>query len=354
MLVEGIVLKCAQHIQASRTTAAIFHILSGKKSIQAVQDAHIYHLQAFYGIHQTWNKQTFDRLIDSLEQNNLLAIDESSHFTLTKQGASWLAKQEEKLSFTRFNGIHYHTLAPVFSNRLLLLIQTLTNSCRHNFSFIPVVDKLHIQVWMKTFYTNIKANEGNFLQALYGELYQLLSGFQQVEANMFVDRLTGYQLYGKSIQQLAQDYHFTVIDVQLLWTRMIHQLLSTITLSEKAFPALQALLPETSVQSFMTNSANRTYRLLKQGHSVETIADMRQLKNNTIYDHIVEIALFDSGFPVSPYVTDKQYGKILGTIERIHTYSLKPLKEELPEDISYFQIRLVLATMKNLETGKGE
>ncbi|WP_106497375.1 helix-turn-helix domain-containing protein [Lentibacillus sp. Marseille-P4043] len=348
MLLEGVILTCAEHIKTKRTTSAIYHLLTGKRSIQTVQDAHLYDIQPFYGIGKFLHKKTFDAIIHQLEQKALLSIDEASGFKLTEQGEWWLKEHAGKLSFEHFHGMHYHALADTFSDRLLLFIQTLTNSSKGNFSFIPVVDKMSVQAWVKQFYRNNKKDEAVLLHALYNELHRILSTCQTIEAGLFVDRLTGFKNYGKSRQQLADYYQIPVTDVPLLWTRIMNRMVSIVQHDQHEFPTLFAMIDNTTEQTFITDSANRTYQMLKRHYSVEAIADRRRLKVNTIYDHIVEIALCNPAFPVTPFITNEQYTQIVDAMKQINSFSLKQLKQVLPDEISYFQIRLVLATVKNL------
>ena len=63
---------------------------------------------------------------------------------------------------------------------------------------------------------------------------------------------------------------------------------------------------------------------------------------NTIYDHIVEIALHDDNFPIEPFVSREKQDEIFKAAEKLKTRKLKLIKEAVGEDIDYFQIRLAL------------
>lgn len=343
MLIHNLILTCCRKIKAKRTTAAIYYILTGKKSVQTMQDIHIFELQAYYGVAQSLSKQYFHKLIQQLEQHDLLDIDEDACFRLTEKGVKWLKSQTPPANF---NGLRYHQLAPIFSDRLLLLIQTLTNSNMGNYRFIPIVDKKPVQGWVKSFYKMVKTSESDYMKALYKELHMLLSTLSEDEANLFVDRLTGYQIFGKSKQQLAEKYQSTIIDVSLIWMRIIHQMLAGIQNDTSNYPILHMIIRDCEQQSFFTNTARKTYHLLRKNYTIPEIAAIRGLKENTIHDHIVEIALADPTFSISPFIDREQYQEIIAVMEQIDSYSLKQIKEALTSDIGYFQIRLVLATIK--------
>ncbi|WP_188453828.1 helix-turn-helix domain-containing protein [Virgibacillus oceani] len=343
MLLEGILLKCCYNFQNERTPSAVYHLLNGKKSIQTVQDSHIYDLKSFYGIYKQISKRMIDEKLNLLVKHHLL----TKEFIPTADGVKWLLKNDDLLLFEGFNGIKYHTIAPVFSDRLLLLIQTLTNSKMQHLSFIPIIDTPPVLYWMKNYYRKIRSYETAYLKGIYEELKQLLGDFSEQDANLFVDRLSGYRTYGKTSHQLSESYQINLSDVPLVWIRMIHHILSVVYSNCMNYPALHSIISDIKNKILITHSAQQTFNLLHKNYSAEEIAHIRNLKLNTIYDHMVEIALFDQSFPTTMYVSKEQQDEIICTIKRMKTSALKQIKENVNEKISYFQIRLVLATVYN-------
>lgn len=334
-------------MKEERTTAAIFHLLKGKRSIQTVHDAHIFQLENFYGVLQQLTKQTWERKISELLQQKLLIPAGKESYKPIEHIETWLEENRDKQIIRRFKGLKYYETSPALYQRLLLLIQTLTNSKMRKLSFIPVIDKTSITSWVKYAYKQIKPYENKALSMLYKEIYTLLSHFSEQEATLFVDRLTGYKKFGKSIEQLAMKYQRDVNDIQLLLTSMLHGMLETITKEKQRFPFMSFVINDLPVKSSMTHSARKTYQLIKQQYAIGQIAQLRKLKINTIYDHIIEIALYDKRFPVENYVDKYVYETILHTVKQSQSFKLKHIKDMIHEDISYFQIRLTLASAKN-------
>ncbi|MEK1830637.1 helix-turn-helix domain-containing protein [Priestia megaterium] len=83
--------------------------------------------------------------------------------------------------------------------------------------------------------------------------------------------------------------------------------------------------------------------MASKGKKLEEIAYIRRLKESTIEDHIAELALFVPSFSIDAYVSPKQQEKIISAFEGLRTNKLKVIKEEVKDDVTYFQIRLVLA-----------
>ena len=345
LILERIILTCSLHIKAERTTSAIYHLLLGKKSIQTVQDAHIYQLEKFYGIYRTLTKKAFNQKIVELVNKQHLVKNPSQETTYicTHTGEVWLEKHKNQFNLTYFNGLKYGETANIFFERLILLIQTITNSNKDFYAFIPVIDKEPVENWVKMVYKKTKGSEVKLLGTIYEELYRLLVSYSNKEANIFVDRLTGYKKYGMSIEQLAAGYKCDIHDIQLLLSGVLQSIVHIVQSKNNDFPFLSFILKDLSLASPITKSTSVTHDLLKKTYSIDQIAKIRQLKINTIYDHFVEIALYDKAFPIHQFVSEHTQAEILRAVDQTKTYKLKQLKQQLSVDITYFQIRLVLA-----------
>lgn len=352
LLVEAIIIKCSLNIKGERTNSSIYHILQGKKSIQTVQDIHMYQLESYYGIFRSLTKGVFDKKINGLINEGMLqqVFGTEAFYTVSKTGEEWLDQQKKSNSMINyFNGLNYYGVTDVFIERLILLIQTITNTKMNHFNFIPVIDKTPAENWVKNVYQKKKTRETEVLETIFNELKRLLHDISDEEAEMFVDRLTGYKNYGMNIYQLAAKYDFTSEDVQLQLTGITHRLLDLIHRTKSDFPFMSYILRDISAGGYLTNSADKTHNFFKSGFSIEEIAQVRQLKENTIYDHIVEIALYDLNFPISHFVNEANQEKIIKAVRSTKSYKLKDIKQLVDEDITYFQIRLVLAHSKNLQ-----
>lgn len=344
LLFDRIVITCCSKFQDSRSLSAIYHLLKGKRSIQTVQDAHMYKLDKFYGIHKTLKKQEFDKQIHTLLSKNLVLLKNNSSAVPTQSGYELVNKindMHNQLNY--FNGMKYYNMDEIFFERLMLLIQTLTNSVNNNLNFIPVVDKSVITEWVREQYYLIRQNLNVYLENIHNELFELLSYFSERDASKLVDCLTGFNHYGMSSFQLADHYNVKRVEIPLILTAIIHRMLSIIEQNVGNYPILSLITRDLAEDSRITNSANQTNDLLNKQYSVEEIAVIRNLKLNTIYDHLVEIALYDEEFLLDRYVDRQHQQEILAALKKIKSYKLKEIKQEVNEKISYFEIRLVLA-----------
>ncbi|MFD2045893.1 helix-turn-helix domain-containing protein [Ornithinibacillus salinisoli] len=345
MYIEFFILKSGLHLQGERTISGIYHLLKGKKSIQSIHDARMFQIEKVYGLYPNLHKEFFDKKVKELNKNELISFETNSEeiFRLTNAGKQWLNQHDNIIPYSYFNGLKYSSISPIFYERLLLLIQTLTNSNKKNFSFIPIVDKVAVTSWVKNYYRKTKRDNQTLLHHLYHDISSILQQIKPTEAAIFVDRLTGYKYYGMSIDQLANKYSLEPEDIRLLLVGIIHQMLQRIDNNKDNYRILPLLLTDLSGNHLITNTAKRTKQLLDRNYSIDHIARIRGLKENTIQDHIVEIALYDTDFPIYNYVDKKVEKEIVAAITQLKSFKLREIKHAVHENISYFQIRLVLS-----------
>jgi uncharacterized protein YpbB len=353
MFFETVVLACVKRLRGQRTIASVYHLLTGKKSIQTIQDAHVYELQNYYGICKKVPKNQFDRTINALQKDGFIQNmpNEQMAFSMTEKGSDLLHTRLHTFPLQSFRGMAYNGIQDLFYHRLILLIQTLTNSSKQYYTFIPVVDQKSAETWVKNVYSRVKGRELAMLQTLYQELYRLLSTMSDLEANLFVDRLSGYKQYGKSISQLAYHYNLQEVDVSLMLTSVIHQMLTIVKHNHGDFRLIQAMVPDRKEQTKLTNSTQRTYQLWCNGLTIDEMAKQRKLKVSTIHDHLVEIALFEKDFPLEHYVKKERIEQILKAMKVVRHFKLKDIKEIAGDEITYFEIRLVLAYHNHSKQG---
>ena len=99
--------------------------------------------------------------------------------------------------------------------------------------------------------------------------------------------------------------------------------------------------------------AEETIRLLSEGRSFEEIAQIRERRLATVIDLVAE--LVERGrIEFDPrWVAEDRRGQIEAAVERLGTARMKTIKEALPEEISYGEIRLVVAAQKRHSAAPG-
>lgn len=353
VILKGLIVKNSLHIQEQRTKNAIFHLLYGKRSIQTVQDAHLFQLGSYYGLLPMLTKQNYEIMMQKYITKGLLKqtyIDGQKYIIPTLKGKHWLNKYKAQIPLHYFNGLRYFKIDYMFLERLMLLIQVLTNRHMNNSSFIPVINRTSIINWVKQMYPYFKQDIQTCLYQLYDDLYALLSRLQDKEASLFLDRLTGYKHYGMSIHQLANKYNMSTLNIKLYLRAITHRMLRFIKEEVVKTRILSILTKDLPSYNFMTKSAQLTYNLLQKQYSVHEIARLRQLKMSTINDHMIEIAWYDPHFPVHAFIEPSDIDKVEHAIKKTHSLQLKTIKDAVGDELTYFQIRLALTRAKKIFT----
>lgn len=81
-----------------------------------------------------------------------------------------------------------------------------------------------------------------------------------------------------------------------------------------------------------------------EGKSISDIAKIRSLGETTVFGHLITWYGAGGDFPIEEYVSPKEQRMILEAMAKADDYTkLSPIKEQLPETISWEQIRLVFA-----------
>lgn len=350
MLYRYIILRAIQQFQNERSVSAVYYVLQGKQSIQSIQDATLFGLENYFGILKKLTKHRFmDEIHILLTENYIKQANEEYQYELTDKGIDYLRQNNLVKQQLHLDGMTYRQMDEVFFERLLLLIQVWTNSVKKNRYYLPIIDNVRVEHWVKLFYQQTKNQVSEYIYALYNELYTICEEQDELYVKVFLLQLSSYNKIGLTMTQVAEMYDQTVEDIYIITVSFIHKMLQMIQSSKEQYPVLSYVTQKlTHHDDTLTKSAYKTNELRLQGLSIEAIAQFRRLKINTIYDHLVEIAMNQSDFPLSLYVTYDQQRTIIKAIKQTNSYTLKSIKSKVDESITYFQIRLVLALWSSL------
>jgi ATP-dependent DNA helicase RecQ len=96
-------------------------------------------------------------------------------------------------------------------------------------------------------------------------------------------------------------------------------------------------------QDSLSSTQLMTLQYYQDGLSVEEIARKRSLKVSTIYEHLAKLIEAGYGIDINQLVSQNKQEYILLAIDKIGDQSLKTLKENLGDNYSYEEIKLVVA-----------
>ncbi|UOQ93614.1 helix-turn-helix domain-containing protein [Halobacillus shinanisalinarum] len=337
-----IILECVLQMNGERTVSGIFHLLKGKRSSQTLQDARSYKLDQYFGIYPSLSKQVLQAFIKRAANEQLISIENEQFAVFREKGSDYLSNY--KGPFPKyFSGMAEHGNVRDFQDRLQLHIQTVTHMSVNNPAFLPIIEQLKVQQWVKQQFSLNKARIKDVEVQLYLELATLLNQLTCLEAELFTSRLTGESVVGETRDQIAQDHNISIQDVDVLLSHVFYFLYHQAKNSPSHYPELARCLEGLSSSSLITQSAKITYRYLQRGFSIKDIARKRQLKISTIEDHVVEAALVVPHFSIRTFISEVDERRIVDAARALQTKRLKKIYESLEGEFTYFELRLVLA-----------
>lgn len=104
--------------------------------------------------------------------------------------------------------------------------------------------------------------------------------------------------------------------------------------------------PASSGMGAKRSTQQRTLELLRQGMRLDAIARERKLTLQTIENHVLALLQNGEKLPVEKWLSDDDRTLICRTAAAAQSDKLTPIKDALPERISYFQIKLALTLEK--------
>ncbi|MGE6717026.1 DNA helicase RecQ [Peribacillus frigoritolerans] len=112
----------------------------------------------------------------------------------------------------------------------------------------------------------------------------------------------------------------------------------------QAHPELETntMVTKEKVKRATQPSHLESYRLYQEGKSIKEIGTLRGLSAISIENHLLKCAEEHLDIKWDEIFLDKEFDLVLETAKQLDSEKLKPLKEALPEHISYFMIKAIL------------
>ena len=334
-------------LKGQRTVYSPLHILNGKRSSQPIQDARLYGLDAYFAVFPKLSREEWELHLQNLKKLGLIEQAGELTYLCSDSGLAALGDwQAEYQAVPHLNGFHFKESASVFWARLQLLVQVLSCMVHQTRSFIPVQRHMDHQRFVKVWLKQDGRDYQLISHELYTELLKSLDRLPGIGPELIVMLLTGHERAGMTLGQAAQKLGIDRYYAQIVFLDTLHYIMASA--QKEPFRLLNSLSMQNEGQdeTVLTNSTKATWRLVKQGLTIEQIAKARRLKVNTVEDHIVEIASFIDGFDITEYVTEEEQRLIMDAAAAVNTGQLRSIKERLPEGFPYFKIRLVMTKQR--------
>ncbi|REJ08957.1 helix-turn-helix domain-containing protein [Halobacillus trueperi] len=339
---DHVVLTCVDRFRGERTLSGIYHLLTGKRSSQTLQDAKGYELDMLFGIYPSLKRESLERRVQPLIRDGLIQINEQSFPSITSEGTRRLSSFPVQ-ELTYFEGMVWHDVIPTFVRRVYLMLQMMANTNAGIDHYVPIVDDFGTQNWVRTVYHQFQDKLPKMVESMYEEIHHLLKEHPSLQAELFVHRLTGGGVIGMTIDQLKREFDLNIEDVELMLQHTHYYLFLESKKKKDRYPVLHLCTKGLDATHLITRSARKTYQYIQQGLSMQEIMNLRRLKKSTIQDHIVESALIIPDFSITSFLSEEDVREINNIGTQLNTKKLKQIYEALDGKYDYFELRLALA-----------
>lgn len=185
------------------------------------------------------------------------------------------------------------------------------------------------------------------LQSRLNELstYGLLSDMKQDDIMLYIEAL----IDARCLKITAGEYPMVVITD--LGEAVMRERERIELALPKAGPGTTLVRPTASVSGAAVPSQTvlETYNLYRQGVSIDDIATRRNCTSSTVENHLVDCVRAGLAVELSQFVSDDERAQIQKAIAEHGAAKLRPIRECLPESITYTKIRLVIAAIEQQE-----
>ncbi|MFT8322410.1 MAG: helix-turn-helix domain-containing protein [Bacillus sp. (in: firmicutes)] len=340
--IETLLLHCLQKINGERTIYSILHVLNGKKTSQTIQDIHLFQLTALFQTFPQLTRKDLETIIIKLVEKGWIDQVGEQRYQIKNNKEMSLAGLLEKQPIPKFlKGWTYHPLTTAVWERFSLLVQVASHLEEHKGRYFPVQRDRFVQEWLKEMLYSLKIPRDKLSSTLYKEIIECLDE-KEIHPQFLIIRLTGVHYIGLTTEQAAAALKMDVDYYHLNFLATLHFMMQKIVEADNRFPLLKTMIKTNEQFLSLTKSTAKTYEYIQLGYSIEEITAIRQLKKNTIEDHIVEMVLNIPSLSIEEFVDKEKINQVKTCAKQTSSKSLKQLKEKLSH-ISYFEIRIVLA-----------
>ncbi len=114
----------------------------------------------------------------------------------------------------------------------------------------------------------------------------------------------------------------------------------------QAIARFQSGVKTVSAREPLSGPAAETLRMLNLGHSIEQVALLRKVTTGTVYETVAKLIELGELELQAGMVPDDRVRAIEEACSRMGSERLRPIKDALPEKVSFQEIRMVVAEMK--------
>ncbi|WP_332462325.1 helix-turn-helix domain-containing protein [Vagococcus sp.] len=304
MFYEYFILSCYNLKHPMRMTT-LYHLLKGKKTSSVLSFGYFYDNLKYFGLFPRLTEEKYQKTIEILVDQHLLKSDKKNYFYLTEKGKEHL----ESISFPNtdhLNPFSYNKWDNFFWEKLLFTTQVISEKSFKHKDYVPIESNLFKQQQLKRWL--IKQDE-NVTEQLKKEWLSINSILSDDEKKIIFGQLVGHELTGYTLIQLANEMTIEPTHAYLIFKNTLHYMMSVILSQQEIYPLMnQLILLEKNW--LKEESSIISKRLFDEVMSISKVSQMRQLKESTVTDHLIEEYLKAPNINELPNFSDEMTEKL--------------------------------------------
>ena len=324
-------------------TSTFMHLLKGKRTSSILLYGFFQGQLAKFALLPQLNTREFEGAVAVLLTEGFLVpvAEEEGVVQLSGEGRAYLAAQEIVPALPALNSFLYARHDEDFFELLLFTTQIISQMAHGERQYLPLDNRPLRQKLLKDWLLRQGQNRQELSVAFYQEWHQVFSALPPTQQSALSLMLSGYQRVGLTFQQVCQQFGWDTFSAWLGKKNALHQGLTLIRTQPTRFPLLTSLFDLLPLP-LTTESGGVSASLFLAGASVTEISQQRRIKESTVNDHLIELALTTADFPFERIVT-AELGLACEAYAQEHqairSWRFGPLKEAIP-DLSFLAFRL--------------
>ncbi len=324
------------------TTSQLLHVFQGKRtpSMFYMMEANQWHHGFSYNTSIT--RQDLQQTLQLLLQKQYLQ-EEKKGYLLTNKGAEECHLYFETHYYPQnIKTFTYTNVRLPFWNQLQLFTQVFSEFSYHNTQYVPVIKHPYYQENIRLLFQGQKDKKETLLKQWSGEQQFLFERLEEKQANVLANLLTGHHILGETKAQIAEKLQMELLAFDFYLQDILETVITLVQKNSSPLVLLNMILKQLHLATNLGLSASTkdTYQLLKKGYTIPKIANVRSIKENTVREHILEMAFVFNNFPYQSFVPTPIYQYLNKRFEEEENYHYRQAMQE-KETLEFMHYRLV-------------
>ncbi|MGX7023554.1 helix-turn-helix domain-containing protein [Vagococcus hydrophili] len=283
------ILHCFESKQPMRVST-LYHLLKGKRTTSILSYAYFYDLLEYFNLFSKQQESSYLKTIQELIQNGYLEVLEEGVVQITDEGLLLLINQKAKPNLSSLNQLKYYKWDLKYWQRLLFVTQVISEKSFKEKNYVPIENNVFRQQQLKRW---LKKQDEKIIENIYDEWRFIADQLPKDDQIYIFKQLVGHEHVGQTFQQITENQETDLIFSYLEFKNILHEMIELIEEFQDKLPIFFGMMGEEK-QLLKEESYLVTKKIYEKTQSVREVAQVRNLKESTITDHLLESFLIST------------------------------------------------------------